>query len=210
MLYFGGILFMQFLGGKKLLSTYIIGGLVGAIFYILAFNYFPVFSQITKISVALGASASVMAVLVAIAVYMPDFVVQLFIFGRIKLKYIALAFVIIDLISIDKENPGGHIAHLGGALWGFVYIMMMKNKFDVYKIFNPIRNFFKNIFTPKPKMHVEYKKSRPLTDDEYNKNRVEKQKRIDSILDKISKYGYTSLSKEEKDFLFSSDKSFRG
>jgi hypothetical protein len=203
MLYFGGILFMQFLGGKKLIGTYIIGGLAGAMVYILAFNFFPVFNEVSKCSVALGASASVLAVLVAVAVYNPEFSVRLVLFGNVKLKYIAMILVLIDLLSIEKENPGGHIAHLGGALWGFIYILLIKKNWDIYRIFNPIISFFKNLFKPKPKLKVEYKKTRPLTDDEYNKNKADKQKKIDTILDKISKNGYSSLSKEEKEFLFS-------
>jgi membrane associated rhomboid family serine protease len=203
MLYFGGTLFMQFLGGKKLLSTYIFGGIAGAAFYILAFNYFPVFSNVYKISYAIGASASVLAVLVAIAVYIPEYTVQLLLFGRVKMKYIALILVLMDLLSIEKENPGGHIAHLGGALFGFTYIMLIKKNRNMFNFLNPITAFFKKIFTPKPKLKVEYTKGRPLTDDEYTKVRAEKQKIMDGILDKISKNGYDSLSKEEKEFLFS-------
>lgn len=203
MLYFGGTLFMQFLGGKKLLNTYIIGGITGAVFYILAYNYFPYFSEAVKHSVALGASASVLAVLVAISVYIPEYSVRLFLFGQVKMKYIAMILVLLDILSIGKENPGGHIAHLGGALWGFSYIMFMKRNRDIYSIFNPIREFFKKLFKPKSKLRVEYNKGRPLTDDEYTKVRADKQKKIDGILDKISKNGYNSLTKEEKDFLFS-------
>ncbi len=204
MLYFGGTLFLQYLSGKKLLSTYILGGITGAFFYIMAFNIFPVFSEVRNCSIALGASASVIAVMVAIAFYIPDFRVNLFMVFRIKLKYIALALIIIDIFSISKENPGGHIAHLGGALWGFIYIMSLKKNNDLYAVFNPIRKFFKNLFMPKPRLRVEYKKERPLTDDEYNSIRAEKQKKMDIILDKISKSGYDNLSREEKEFLFSS------
>ena len=204
MLYFGGTLFLQFLGSKKLLSTYIFGGIAGALLYILAFNYFPLFSDEVKISVALGASASVLAILVAISVYAPNYSVMLFIFGKIKLKYIAIVFVLIDILSIEKENPGGHIAHLGGALWGFTYIMLLKKNKNSLKIFDSIGSFFKNIFKKKSKLKVEYnKQERPLSDDDYNKIKVEKQKKIDAILDKISKSGYDTLSKEEKEFLFS-------
>ena len=204
MLYFGGTLFLQFLGSKKLLSTYIFGGIVGALLYILAFNYFPFFSNEVKIAVAFGASASVLAILVAISVYAPNYSVMLFIFGKIKLKYIAIVFVLIDILSIEKENPGGHIAHLGGALWGFTYIMLLKKNKNSLKIFDSIGSFFKNIFKKKSKLKVEYnKQGRPLSDDDYNKIKVEKQKKIDAILDKISKSGYDTLSKEEKEFLFS-------
>lgn len=204
MFYFGGTLFMQYLGGKKLLHTYIVGGLAGAIFYILAFNIFPVFSEIKNSSIAIGASASVLAVVVAIAFYIPDFTVNLLMFFRVKMKYIALALVVIDFFSIQSDNPGGHIAHLGGALWGFIYCMSIKKNNKLFAVLNPFQRFLKNLFKPKPKLRVEYKKERPITDDEYNRIRVDKQKRMDAVLDKISKSGYDSLSKEEKAFLFSS------
>lgn len=205
MLYFGGSLFQQFLGGKKLLSTYIIGGIAGAILYILSYNYFPLFSTVNKFSFALGASASVLAVLVAISVYMPDYSVRLILFGNVKMKYIAIILVLMDVLSIEKENPGGHIAHIGGALWGFTYIMLLKKNRNMFNIFNPVGAFFKKLFKPKGKLKVEYKKQggRPLTDDEYTNVRAEKQKIMDGILDKISKHGYESLTKEEKEFLFS-------
>jgi membrane associated rhomboid family serine protease len=202
MLYFGGTLFMQFLGGKKLVSTYIAGGIAGALLFIFAFNVFPVFSEATPYAVALGASASVLSILIAIAVYMPDYVIQLFIFGRVKLKHIALVLVVMDVLSIDGTNPGGHIAHLGGALWGFTYIMFLKKNMDMYTFFNPIRKFFTNLFKPKPKLKVEYKRDRPVSDEEYNKKRAARQKQIDAILDKIKISGYDTLTKEEKELLF--------
>lgn len=204
MFYFGGSLFMQYLGGKKLLRTYIIGGLFGALFYVFAYNIFPVFSEVKNSSIAIGASASVLAVLVAIAFYIPDFTVNLFLVFRVKMKYIALALVVIDFLSIQHDNPGGHIAHLGGALWGFIFSMSLKKNYDPFAFLNPLRRSLRNIFKRKPKLRVEYKKERPLTDDEYNRIRADKQKKMDAILDKISKSGYDSLSKEEKAFLFSS------
>ena len=204
MLYFGGSIFLQFLGSKKLLTIYILGGLFGAVFYILAFNFFPVFSEVSQCSAALGASASVIAILVAIAVYVPDYSVVLLLFGRIRLKYIALFFVIIDILSIEKENPGGHIAHLGGALMGFIYILFLKKNIFQFNLFNNLINYFKKLLKPKSKLKVEYKRSgRPISDDEFTKNREENQKIMDGILDKISKNGYDSLTSEEKNFLFS-------
>lgn len=202
MLYFGGTLFMHFLGGRKLITTYIFGGIAGALLFIFAFNTFPVFLDVTPYAVALGASASVLAILVAIAVYMPEFVVNLFIFGRVKLKYIALVLVLLDVMSIDGANPGGHIAHLGGALWGFAYVIFLKRNTDMYKFLNPVRKFFSNLFKQKSKLKVKYKRQRPVSDEEYNKKRAERQKQIDVILDKIKISGYDSLSAKEKELLF--------
>ena len=204
-LYFGGRIFSEYLGGKKLTVTYLIGGLAGAVLYIAAFNIFPVFSDVVEHSVALGASASVLAILVAIATFIPNYTVSLLFLGRIKLKYIAIIFVAIDILSIEKSNPGGHLAHLGGAIWGFAYILMLKKGVDVAKIFPPIGRFFKNLFKRRPKMRVSYSK-KPLTDDEYNTLKAERQKKTDAILDKIARSGYESLTKEEKELLFKASK----
>lgn len=204
-LYFGGKIFMEYLGGKKLVATYLFGGIAGAAFYIGAFNAFPVFSGIVDQSVALGASASVLAILVAIATFIPDYSVNLMFIGRVKLKYIALIFVVIDLLSIEKSNPGGHIAHLGGALWGFGYILALKKGTDMSRMFNPVSKFFRKLFTRKPKLKVHYSK-RPMTDDQYSAMKAEQQKKIDTILDKISKSGYQSLTREEKELLFTASK----
>jgi len=199
MLYFGGILFTQFIGEKKLLSTYLWGGIFGGIFYILAFNMFPVFNQVVNFSVALGASASVLAILIAVASYVPETNVQLIIFGRVKLKYIAIVLIILDIVSIESNNPGGHIAHLGGAFYGFIFALNLKFNFfklPHLKITNP--------FNKKSKLKYSKNTSRPISDEKYNELKNEKQKKIDEILDKISKNGYDNLSKEEKEFLFKS------
>jgi membrane associated rhomboid family serine protease len=197
MLYFGGLIFKEYLGSKKLLIVYIFGGLAGAAFYIAAFNVFPAFAKDLPLSVALGASASVLAIIVAIATYIPNYNVRLFLLGQIKFKWIAVIYIVLDLLSIQKENPGGHIAHLGGAFFGFVYILALKRGLIVTQFWAP----FKKLFKPKPKMKATYSK-KPLTDDEFNYQRKVDQQRIDEILDKIKKSGYESLSKEDKEMLF--------
>lgn len=201
-LYVGGRLFSDFIGSDRLTATYLIGGLSGAIFYIVSFNLFPVFEEVVSISLAIGASASVLAIFIAISAYMPDYQLPLLLFGRIKLKYIAIFFVILDVISIDKGNPGGHLAHLGGALWGFVYARMLKRGKDPALVLGFYLGKIYRLFSKKPHLKVEYTRSRPVDDDEYNRQRNEHQQRIDQILDKISKSGYDSLSKEEKELLF--------
>jgi membrane associated rhomboid family serine protease len=206
MLYFGGILLTEYLGEKRLLWTYLAGGITGGLFYLVSFNIFPAFAQVKDISMALGASASVLAIIVATATYIPDFTVQLLLFGRVKMKYIAIAFVAIDLLSIQSGNPGGHIAHLGGAFWGFIYAYTLKNGTDLYRFLH--FSFYKKPFTsqkrPKSTGNQEFK--RPLSDEEYNARKIRKQQKIDAILDKISKSGYSSLTKEEKEFLFKTSK----
>lgn len=205
-LYFAGLLFMEYLSQRKLLITYIIGGLVGALFFVVAFNIFPAFARIKSISVALGASASILAILIAISTYVPNYNVHLFLIGRIKLKYIAIALVILDILSIRSADPGGHIAHLGGAIWGFIYGWSLRKGTDFYRIFDNWkfpepslkRRKYQNFSTIRPES------GRPMTDEEYNKNRAVTQEEIDKILEKISKSGYASLSKAEKDLLFKS------
>ncbi len=201
MLYFGGILFMQFLDSRKLLNTYIFGGLMGSVFYVISYNIFPIFQFSLPFSMALGASASVLAIIVAVATYAPEFSVQLILFGNVKLKYLGIIFVLIDLLSIKGNNPGGHIAHLGGAFYGFLIAYNLRHSIFKLPSFN-----FDSIFKKKAKMKFTKTEtsSRPMTDEEYNKRRAERQKLIDAILDKISKKGYESLSKEEKEILFKS------
>jgi membrane associated rhomboid family serine protease len=197
-LFFGGQIFLQYLSSRKLLSTYILGGLTGAVFYVMAYNIFPVFYDVAQVSIALGASASVLAILVAAATYVPQYTVNLIFIGPVKLKYLAIVFVILDFFSIQGNNPGGHIAHLGGALWGFLYIFIYKNGTDLYSFFN---QFYSN------RMHVKpggRKSAKTMTDEEYNRHRFEEQEMIDQILDKIAKNGYKSLTNKEKEILFRS------
>lgn len=199
-LYWFGRIFLEYLDGKKLLSIYLLGGFSGAILYILAYNAFPVFESILPVSVALGASASVLAIVIAISVYVPNYTVYLLFLGPVKLKYIALFTIVLDIISIAGTNPGGHIAHLGGALFGWFYIQQFKKGRDIAKGFNRFMDYIFSFFKPAKKMQVTYK--RRASDYDYNKSRAEKQAVIDRILEKISKSGYDSLTKEEKEILF--------
>ena len=205
MLYFGGLIFQEYLSEKKLLSTYILGGLMGAVFFVFAFNVFPVFESVRGIAVALGASASVLAIIIAVATYVPDNTITLFLFGRIKLKYLALIFIAIDIFSIQAGNAGGHIAHLGGAFWGFIYAYYLKKGSDFYKIFDGFKMPDLGFKRKQTKFETTRPKSgRPMNDDDYSRKKAASQKEIDRILDKISKSGYESLTKEEKDLLFKS------
>lgn len=200
MLYYGGKIFLQYFSQKQLLWTYIVGGLAGALFFILAFNAFPVFEDMKGHAFALGSSASVLSILIAAATYRPEHTLNLFLLGQVKMKWVAIVFVIIDFLSITKGNSGGHIAHLGGALWGFLYALMLKNNFE-----------FRKIFKKKAKIRVktvnsEYYHQRPKTDEEYNAERAQEQEEIDRILEKIAKNGYSSLNDKEKEFLFKQSK----
>jgi membrane associated rhomboid family serine protease len=199
-LYWFGRIFLEYLDERKLVAVYLLGGISGALVYILSFNIFPAFTGVVADSVAIGASASVMAIVIAIAAYVPDYTIQLFLFGMIKIKYMALAIFIFTSIMDFSVNSGGKLAHIGGAFFGYFYIINLRHGHDIGKGFNRIIDFFATIFKPRKKLKVTYKKV--ATEYDYNKIKVEHQKRINNILDKISKGGYESLTKEEKEALF--------
>lgn len=207
-LFWFGKIFLQFLSQKKLLLTYIMGGISGALLYIFAYNFFPLFEIALPVSIALGASASVMAIVTAISFYVPEYSIQLLFIGRIKIIYMAIILFVFDFFAISGANSGGHIAHIGGALWGFSYIFLMKGGKRPYaggNRFGFIRSL-SDLFG-KRKMRATYNAgthARPMSDDEYNAAKLSDQKRIDKILEKISKGGYESLTREEKEILFKS------
>ena len=199
-LYIFGRIFLMYFNQKRLLSVYLVGGLAGAALYILAFNIFPAFQGNLDESIALGASASVMAIVIAISVYKPDYSINLLFLGPVRLKYIALFVIILDIIRIASPNAGGHIAHLGGAIFGYFYIAQFRKGKNMTRGFDRFMDSVFALFKPKPKFKVTHKRAK--TDIQYNKEKKERQEKINKILDKISKYGYNSLSKEEKELLF--------
>jgi membrane associated rhomboid family serine protease len=197
--WFGGI-FLEYLDQKKLVAVYIMGGISGAIVYILSFNVFPAFTGIVSESVAIGASASVMAVVIAIAAYVPDYSVQLLLLGRVKIKYMALAIFVLTSVMDFSVNSGGKLAHIGGAFFGYFYTINLRQGRDFGIGLNKIIDFFVTIFKPRKKLKVTHKKT--ANEYEYNMIKAEHQAHINTILDKISKGGYDSLTKEEKEILF--------
>lgn len=199
-LYWFGRIFLEYLDQKKLVAVYLLGGISGALVYIISFNVFPAFAGIISESVAIGASASVMAVVIAIAAYVPDYSISLFLLGRIKIKYMALGIFLLTSIMDFSVNSGGKLAHMGGALLGYLYTVNLRNGRDIGKGVNRIIDFLMTFFKPRKKMKVTYKKA--SSDYDYNKAQAEHQAKINNILDKISKGGYDSLTKEEKDLLF--------
>ncbi len=208
MLWFSGRLFMDLLGGKRLVGNYILGGLAGWLFYALAYNYVPGMRGSGDGSDILGASASVMSVFIGIAAYRPDMLVSLLIFGEVRLKWIALIYLVLDLVSIRQgNNSGGHLAHVGGALYGYLAAMQLKKGSDWSAAFIDRSERIGSLFTRRkgPRLRVEKmdrRKVRVLQDTDFNATKRAKEERVNAILDKISRSGYDSLSKEEKDFLF--------
>ena len=203
-LHFAGKIFLQYLSPKQLLSTYILGGISGGLLFIIAYNYIPALAIYTQNAQALGASAAVLAIVVAIATYTPNYSVRFPFIGIVKLKHIAIFSVALDVLSIPKGNAGGHIAHLGGALFGYLYIKQLQKGNDYSIGFTTWLNSLSNLFKPKSKLKTVHK--RPKTDKQFNTEKSAQQKAVDLVLEKISKSGYESLSKEEKATLFSASK----
>ncbi len=199
-LFWFGRYFIEEFGQKKLLGVYLLGGLAGAALYVLSFNLLPYFAGDVAMSAAIGASASVMAVVVAVATVVPNRKINLMFIGQVKILYLALFIFITSTILDFTDNTGGKIAHIGGALLGYLFaIRYLKGK-DVTRGFDHFMDSFSTLFHKKQKMKVTYKKS--SDDMEYNRQVKEEQHEIDKILDKISKGGYDSLTKSEKETLF--------
>ena len=158
-LWWFGKIFLNYLDQRKLVSLYLMGGLAGALLYIAVFNIFPAFAGTVHVSIALGASASVMALVIATAVYLPELELHLLFFGRIKLKYLALITFLITSVFDFSVNTGGKIAHIGGALMGMAYGYGLKNGKDIGAWLNTTIDFFVNLFKPGKKMKVTYKKT---------------------------------------------------
>ncbi|MDZ4667175.1 MAG: rhomboid family intramembrane serine protease [bacterium] len=203
-LYWLGNLFQQYLGNGKTYQAYILGGLFGGLVYIISFNLFPAFGNQAEKSSALGASAGVLSLVVATATLLPDYPVSLFLFGQIKLKYIALVWVLLDLISIPNGNAGGHIGHVGGAAFGYFFIKLIYSKSAFPDKIDAIFNGTANVFKPKSKVKI-FHKSNTSQASVQTKSKPNQQQ-IDQILDKISKNGYESLSQKEKEILFTASK----
>ena len=206
-LHFGSKLFLQYFTGKQLISTYILGGIFGGLIYILVFNIFPVFKSAPYVgSVAIGASAAVLAIFIAIATYKPNYRVNLTFIGNTSIKNIAIFLVILDFLLISQDNAGGHIAHLGGAMFGYLYIILLKKGYDISLNFYNIIGVFNFTKTRKPRKKSRKKRSSKGNDDLFRSKKSEKQKKINIVLEKISKSGYDSLTKEEKELLFKESK----
>jgi membrane associated rhomboid family serine protease len=207
MLWFSGQLFEDLLGGRRLLGNYLLGGLAGFVFYCLG-AYMPEHLALGSTGPILGASAAVMGVFIGIAAYRPDMQVSLLLLGPVRLKYVALAVLVLDLIAIRQGgNTGGHLAHLGGALYGYLAARQLAQGRDMSLVLVGWleRTWARLKPGKRGRLRVEKRPGtgrapRPAPDPKADER--QRQARVDAILDKISKSGYGSLSKDEKDFLF--------
>lgn len=207
-LYWFGKLFLMFFTEKQLVGLYVMGGFAGALFYVAAFNIFPYFEPVIQHTVLLGASASIMAIIVAVAMQSPNMELHMLFIGNIKLKYVAVIAVLASFFGITSNNAGGEIAHLGGALTGYFFVVSLRQGKDFTKWLNKLLDFFSNLFKPrKLKVKPTNKKgSSKMSDAEFNMNKARRMEEIDRILDKIKTSGYESLSSDEKKRLFEQGK----
>ncbi len=205
-LYFAGRIFLNLFGARSFINVYFLGIILGGLLFLLSYNVFPAFMG-TRTAL-IGASAGVTAVLIFVCTYMPNQEVRL-IFFNIKLWYIGAIVVLIDLIQIAGPNSGGSIAHLGGALLGYVFARQLLQGRDIGKGFSSFLDSMASLFKRREKkapMKTVYRKKQAATKASVNYEKENRQRKIDAILDKISKSGYESLSQEEKDFLFKAGK----
>lgn len=201
---FSSQLFLTFFNQKQLLGLYILSAIFSGIVFVFSFYLMNIISPIV------GASGAIMAILVATTTYQPLMNLRLLIIGNVKLWHVTVVILLIDLMQIQSENSGGHIAHLAGAFFGFIFIKLLQNGTDLTKIVSNLFDFFVNLFhkkesTPFKKVHKNYNK--PIaksTSKIVTKDKTQQQ--IDDILDKISRSGYDCLTKEEKEFLFKAGK----
>ncbi len=201
---FSSSLFLTFFNQKQLLGLYVLSAIFAGIAFVLGYYLLNLSASIV------GASGAIMAILVAATTYSPLMNVRLLLIGNVKLWHITLVILVIDLMQIRLDNSGGHIAHLAGAFFGFIYIKLLESGTDLSKIVSTILDFFVNLFskspsTPFKKVHKNYKRptAKP-TSKIVTKDKTQQQ--IDEILDKISRSGYDCLTKEEKEFLFKAGK----
>lgn len=208
-LYWFARMFLSYFNERQLVGLYLIGGLAGALIYILAFNLIPYYANMNG-SLLLGASAAVMAIVFGISFYQKDLSMNLIFIGPVKIYLIAVIMFAIDFISLDDmSNPGGHIAHIGGAIAGYIFAQSMRKGNDITSWINRIVDLFVNLFTASSKNRatkMKVKFSKREEDYEYNNRKHDQEANVDSILDKIKQSGYDSLSKEEKKKLFDASK----
>lgn len=209
-LFFFGGLFSRWFNPRQLVSLYVLGGLFGGLFFALFFHFLSEESLHSTVYLV-GASASVLALGVAAASYRPDEPIHLFLLGLLKLKYLAIAMMVMDFLSLTGENAGGSLAHIGGALTGLVFGVTWRQGKDLTAWVNPIidRLSFHKRNAPRRKMKITYKRSRYEQthktgdiDQAYRDRKKSDAEQMDAILDKIKQSGYDSLTKQEKKQLF--------
>ena len=206
-LYWFGKIFLEYHNEKTLLSLYLFGGLAGGLTYMAAFNLIPVFHDASQSSSLMGASASVVAIVVAIAYYVPNHIINLLFIGPVKIKWIALISVLLYIINLSGNNAGGNFAHLGGALWGWLYMSQLVSGKNLTGWFERMKISFPSLLRPRKRLKVKHNAVNP--DYNYNRSKTLEQEEINRVLDKIGSSGYDSLTHEEREVLFNMSKKIR-
>ena len=197
-LYWFGKIIHDNIGNNAIISLYVLGGIIGGLFYMALYNIIPYYSEMVSESLMLGASAGVFSVVVGSATLLPNYTFYLLFLGPVRIKYIALFYVLLSFLDVSGNNAGGEIAHLGGAFIGFLYIKQLQNGINMGE---GIINFINYFSSEKRKT----KRKADNVSSESNRESIS-QDEIDKILDKISDSGYSSLSKKEKEKLFNASK----
>jgi membrane associated rhomboid family serine protease len=207
-LYWFGRVFVEYLGSDKLIALYLLGGIAGAVLYLMAYNLIPDPPEFLAGTAGMvGASAAIFAIMVATATLLPNYTFFLLFIGPVKIKYIAAVYIFISILGSVGSNAGGNIAHLGGALMGFVYMKQLQSGINWGGWITVTLDWFKDLFKDKPRVKVSYRKERSgSTKASSGEKATYTQEEIDRILDKISEGGYESLTKDEKEKLFNASK----
>ncbi len=201
-------IFIEYLGSDKLIAVYVLGAITGAVSYLLVYNTIPFYMERVPLHGMVGASAAVYAVLVATATLLPDYTFFLLFLGPVRIKYIALIYIVISFLGSVGGNAGGNVAHLGGALIGYIYIKQLQVGVNWGGWITITLDWIKGLFSPRSKVKVTYRSAEPKARSAKANSQPNKasQDEIDAILDKISDRGYESLTKEEKEKLFNASK----
>ena len=207
-----GQLFLQFFSPRQLTGLYFVGGIGGGLLYMLAYNLLPVFAW--QQGLLLGASASIIAIVVATAVYAPDYKVGLLFFGSVSIKWIAIVTIFLDFLSITSANAGGHISHIGGAIVGLAFTLSLRRGFDITAWFNAIIDFIVNTWRRITgsgnnfsigSAHRRKRRRQPTPPPPPPTGSgmsPEDERILDEILRKIKMSGYSALTEDEKERLF--------
>ena len=198
-LYWFGKIISDNIGNNALISLYILGGIIGGLFYMATYNIVPYYGERVSDSLMLGASAGVFSVVVGSATLMPNYTFYLLLIGPVRIKYIALFYVLLSFFDVAGSNAGGEIAHLGGAFIGYIFIRQLQNGVNIGEGVINIINLFNNKKKRKEPKRYEEK-------DEKKSSFETSQDEVDKILDKISESGYSSLTEKEKERLFNASK----
>jgi membrane associated rhomboid family serine protease len=205
-LYWFGRLVDEYLGNRRLINLYFLGGLVGGLAYVALYNLVPYFENRLFSATMLGASGAVYAVVMGAATLLPNYTFHLLFLGPVRIKWIALFYLVISFAGVPGPNAGGNIAHIGGALLGFLYIKMLRRGVDLGSPFDATSDWIRGLFVqkPRPSVKVTYRSQSKPTYSTYTatSDGVPDEDEVDAILDKISKSGYESLTREEKQKLF--------